>query len=407
VDERGALKKMLRAVVATVAALAVGLPSPASAVEGAQVGADDQLQVDKSDNVRLVAHFPYKNPDDDFFKGGTDIDFQGRWVYAMQQGEDGGIHFIDHSRRRPRKVSFFHCPGSQNDVAVVRRGLVAIGYHNSQCGEPGGGVRLVNVRNPRRPRLLGAVNDLPGGTHTLTVYPGKPIIYASPGGLANGGGTQQILDVSNPRNPKVAATFQPNAPGCHDFTFYVTREKQLGFCPGLTETTIWDVSDPLEPSVIGRIVNPFIFFHHSAAVTHDGNYLMIGDENFAAHECRGGPTGAIFAYDISNPSVPRPVGYFGINRGPAVWTTAAPGRAEWCTAHLYNFIPGTYVMVASWYNGGMNVIDWSDPSNPQEIEHYWSEEANYWSAYWYRGRIYANDRRRGLDVFEVRGLRRR
>jgi hypothetical protein len=86
---------------------------------------------------------------------------------------------------------------------------------------------------------------------------------------------------------------------------------------------------------------------------------------------------------------------------------AAPGRAEWCTAHLYNFIPGTYVMVASWYNGGMNVIDWSDPSNPQEIEHYWSEEANYWSAYWYRGRIYANDRRRGLDVFEVRGLRRR
>jgi hypothetical protein len=30
---------------------------------------------------------------------------------------------------------------------------------------------------------------------------------------------------------------------------------------------------------------------------------------------------------------------------------------------------------------------------------------NYWSAYWYRGQIFANDRVKGLDVFEVKGLR--
>ena len=80
----------------------------------------------------------------------------------MQQGPDGGIHIIDNSKAKPKKVGFFACPGEQNDIAVVKPGLVALGYHSTQCGGPGGGVRLVDVKNPKRPKLLGAVNDLPG-----------------------------------------------------------------------------------------------------------------------------------------------------------------------------------------------------------------------------------------------------
>ena len=30
---------------------------------------------------------------------------------------------------------------------------------------------------------------------------------------------------------------------------------------------------------------------------------------------------------------------------------------------------------------------------------------NYWSAYWYDGKIWANDRVKGLDVFTVKGLK--
>lgn len=363
--------------------------------------------VDKSDNVELLAKFAFPNKEGDYFAGGTDLDFQGKYVYAMQQGQNGGIHILDHSGKKPRKVGFFACPGGQNDVAVVKPGLIALGYHNSQCGEPGSGVRLVDVRNPRRPKLLGAVNDLPGGTHTLTVYPGKDIIYASPGGLANGGGVEQILDVSNPNKPEVAATFRPNPTGCHDLAFYVTKETQIAACAGLGETQIWDVSDPLAPRTIGHIVNPFTFFDHSVAFTDDGKYMVLGDENFAAHECSGGPTGAVHIYDVSTPQLPVQVGYYGIDRGPAVWTTVAPGRPNWCTAHLFNFIPGTYTLVSSWYASGMNVIDFSNPRNPTEIAHYMEDggTSNYWSAYWYDGRIYANDRVDGVDVFEVKGLK--
>ena len=373
--------------------------------------------IDKSDNVKVLGEFPYPGTNyppeasGDYFLGGTDIAFQGRFIYAMQQGPKGGVHVFVHPKNQgpPREVAFIPCPGEQNDVAVVKPGLIALGYHESTCaGKPGGGVRLINVENPKQPKYLGAVNDLPGGTHTLTVYPGKPIIYASPGGLPiNGGGTEQILDVSDPNNPKKVAEYQPSPNGCHDLTFFFKGDKKLAFCPGLTETQIWDVSNPLEPSTIAHIPQPGqMVFPHSVAVTFDGKYAVIGDENFEAHECEGGPTGAMWIYNIENPQAPVPLGYYAVPRGQS---SAAESRATWCTAHLFNFVPGTYVMVASWYAAGMNIIDFSDMENPQEIGHYMGTEddyTNYWSAYWYRGRIYANDRARGLDVLRTKGLKK-
>jgi hypothetical protein len=366
--------------------------------------------VDKSDNVKLVKHYPYKNEDLDFFSGGTDIDFKGKFIYAMQQGADGGIHILDRSESPPKKVGFFACPGGQNDVAVVKKGLLAIGYHESQCGTPGGGVRLINVENPRRPKILGAVNDLPGGTHTLTKYPGKPIIYASPGGLpTNGGAVEQILDVSNPMKPKVVATFKPNNSGCHDLLFFFIDKEKLAFCAGKEEMQIWDVSDPLAPVTIGRAAPP-TQFTHSVAVTHDGKYMVVGDEAIAGNDCMGGPDGALWIYNIEDRTLPVLQSYFGPPRGQAPAGSPDVDRNTWCSAHLFNFVPGTYTLVASWYSGGMNVIDLSDPAAPVEIAHYMgtgeaNEITNYWSAYWYKGLIYANDRVRGLDVFKVKGLK--
>ena len=50
------------------------------------------------------------------------------------------------------------------------------------------GVYLLDVRNPRRPRQLGGVNLPSGGlTHSITAYPGEPIVYSNPGGLPTNG----------------------------------------------------------------------------------------------------------------------------------------------------------------------------------------------------------------------------
>lgn len=392
---------------------AVALLAPLS-----QVAAEEH--VDKSDNVEHLYQFQY---DDvvDYFTTGTDLAFDGDFIYAPQQGNSQGkIHIFERNDDpEPDEDiyllhSAFPCRGGQNDVAVVESGLLAVAYHSvigQGCNGSGGGggVSLHDVSDPSNPQFLGRAHGLPGGTHTLTVHPTEPIIYASPGGIANGGGTEQILDVSDPTNPTVAGTWQPNAAGCHDFTFMFETGEPLGICVGLTESIVVDVADPFNPLPLGRVHNPLIFFPHSAAVTDDGRYLVIGDEAFLAHECEGGPTGAMFLYDLTVPQQPVPISYFamGRNDGGSVSTS----RESWCTAHLFEFIPGTHTLVSSWYTGGMNVIDFSDPLNPREVAYYQiadgsrTESSNYWSAYWHDGRIYANDRGRGVfDVFEVEGL---
>lgn len=369
-------------------------------------GARAPREAEASDNVKLVASFPYENKDKGFFDGGTDIAFEGKYVYAMQQGKNGGVHIFDASSDTPKKIGFFPCPGEQNDVAVVKSGLIALAYHSSTCGGPGAGIKLIDVKNPKSPKLLGSV-ETPGGTHTLTTYPGKPIIYASPGGLANGGGTEQIIDVSNPSKPKIAATFKPNGPvGCHEVEFFISKGKKIAGCAGGGEAQLWDVSDPLAPVTIAHMAVP-AQFPHSFAFTSDGKYVVIGDEAIAGNDCSGGPTGALWVYDVSIPQ-PALVGWWGPQRGQLPAGSSNYNRNTWCSAHLFNFIPGTYTLVSSWYSGGMSVIDFSNPTLPSELAYYMGtgdDVTNYWSAYWYDGRIWANDRVKGLDVFTVKGLK--
>lgn len=392
----------------------------------ARAGTADEVATDASDGVTLVSHFPFDGIDD-LFSGGTDLAFDGKYVYAAQFGDAGGVHIFNATGHNPQKVGFFDCPGTQNDVAVLGDGLIVLGFHEggqegTDCEEPGGGVRIIDVSDPANPVERGNVLDIPGGTHTIKVHPELPIIYASPGGMAtNGGGplsdggVQQIIDASDPDAPFVRSQFQPNPNGCHDVYLSVTdeRDRDLIACVGLGESQLWDITDdPFAPRTIARIHNPLIFFDHSAAISDDGDLLVIGDENFGAHECEGGPTGAMFAYDISVPELPVLQGYFGIDRHPGDdphISSSTIERETWCTAHQYDFIPGTRTMVASWYTGGMNVIDWSDPTSPQELAHYRLdgpafENSNYWSAYWHDGYVYANDRGRGMDILHVEGL---
>jgi len=72
-------------------------------------------------------------------------------------------------------------------------------------------------------------------------------------------------------------------------------------------------------------------------------------------------------------------------------------------------VPGRDIMVQSWYQGGITVMDFTDPENPFEIAYFDRGPvdpeglvvAGYWSAYWYNGRIYGAEIARGLDVLRL------
>lgn len=373
----------------------------------------------ESRNVKLVRSFPYAADEERpiMDRGGTDMAFQGRYLYAAEQGRrgaGGGVHIFDISGDRPRKVGFARCGGWQNDVAVVRPGLIAVGYHEGEfnCGNPQGGVTLIDVSDPKRPRQLGTTEgDVPsgdplrgGGIHTLTVYPGTSLIYASPGGRQSGyeTGIETILDVSNPNKPEVVAEFDSGI-GCHDVTFDIRAQRKLAFCNGPGETQVWDVSDPRAPEVIGHVLNPIHAFHHSSAVSADGKLLVIGTETMA-NDCTGGPSGGLFAYDISDPRMPVLVGSFGAQRGarPLYSYPTDPGFDSLCAPHLFGFIGSTRTLVSGNGSGGVNIVDFSDPASPAELGYHMSDDRDYWAAYPYGGRIYANSVQ-ALDVFEVEG----
>ena len=86
-------------------------------------------------------------------------------------------------------------------------------------------------------------------------------------------------------------------------------------------------------------------------------------------------------------------------------------RQENCVAHNGSLIPipGRTVMVQSWYQGGINVFDWSDPKKAYEIAYFDRGpmdstrlvSAGHWSAYWYNGYIYGSEISRGLDILEL------
>ena len=90
---------------------------------------------------------------------------------------------------------------------------------------------------------------------------------------------------------------------------------------------------------------------------------------------------------------------------------AAQGESENCVAHNGSLIPvpGRDIEVQGWYQGGVSVIDFTDPANPMEIAYFdrGPIDANTlvlggeWSAYWYNGYIYGSEIARGLDVFEL------
>jgi hypothetical protein len=359
-------------------------------VAGAGSSSAQEIEPLKSDNIKLVMN--------DSFGPGGDIAYDGRYVYALERGAKGGLHIYEPGSMK--KLAFFKC-AVYSDVKPLERGMIVLDVTGPCEGAPPG-VAILDTRDPKRIKVL---SSTPVGQHTFRNYPGERVVYMSMNGALGGPrrGAEPILDFSNPAKPKTYE-YVSNGLGCHDVWIHSSKGKKIAACAAGSETQMWDVSDPVAPVELSRVPTPQTFFNHSAAISDDGNLLVVGDEAHGATECVGGPTGDIWVYDISDPSLPIYKGWFSLNRGTPVSSFWVDPDNEWCSAHNYEFIPGTHTLVAGWYAGGMNVIDLEDPAAPKEIAYYMEDETSVWGAYWIEGRVWTSDDERGVDVFEVKGL---
>jgi hypothetical protein len=396
----------LRGAIAMAAMVAVGLfPSIGTA----------SPKIETSDNVKPVKQFLYE--------GGTelatmgDIVISGELNGSTDRGQDpekGGMHIFSIAGKTPKEVGFLHCPGTDNDVEFIRPGLAAMAFSSNMCvPQAGTGVMLVDISKPSKPRIVSALNT--ARAHTFKPFPGGKYVYMA-GGNLTGSATRGtvIVDVTNPMKPKLAARAD-NVMDCHDLSFSIEGERKLGFCSGAVgtgEVQIWDVSDPLAPEVIGRIVNPLIQYSHYAIANQDGTILAIDDEAFAAHDCNTGmsPTGRVWFYDISTPEAPvvqgsmaapargaNGTGGTGIGTYPG-WTTS------WCLSHGLDWHPKTNNLAVTWFTGGWSVLNADNPLTPTEVAWGRAEDSTTYSTLWAGDLLWTNDMLRGAEAFSVKGV---
>ncbi len=362
----------------------------------------------------------------------------------------------------PALVSSVVCPGGQGDVSIVGKLLVMSVEEprgRKDCGLQGvtgrvsaerfRGVRIFDISDLTNPRQVGQVQTC-RGSHTHSVVDANDsriVLYASGtsyvrdsaelAGCQQAGGDETALfsidvievPVANPAaarivdrprvfaaDGKIAGLWRGGDHGegtqdteitdqCHDITVFPAKKIAAGACSG--NGILLDIADPMKPRRIDDVSDKSFAYWHSATFNNDGTKVLFTDEwgGGAQPRCQAGDAktwGANAFYAVENGKLV----YRGHYKLPAPQTDK-----ENCVAHNGSIIPvpGRDIFVQAWYQGGISVIDFTDAANPREIAYFDRGPIDkdqlilggYWSAYWYKGRIYATEITRGIDVFKL------
>ena len=216
---------------------------------------------------------------------------------------------------------------------------------------------------------------------------------------------QSIVDlIVNP--PSQRNTPRPGPTQCHDITVYPAIGLAGGACGGYG--LLLDIRDPANPRRIAAVADSNFSFWHSATFNNDGTKILFTDEWGGGLQARCRPAdkpewGANAIFTLAG-SVMTFKGYYKL--------PVAQTANENCVAHNGTLIPipGRDIMAQGWYQGGISVFDWTDPSRPKEIAYFDRGPmdstkllgAGSWSAYWYNGYIISSEIARGLDILELK-----
>lgn len=435
------------------AAVATPSPAPGDAREGA-AAADPEAAAPEPRFAERGGPLSFAN---------TDMAFQGDLMVAGNYHGWNAYRLDDEGL--PQLVSSVVCPGGQGDVTIVGNILLmSVEARNGRvdCGLEGvsedvsaerfRGLRIFDISDIRNPRQVGQVQTCRGShTHSVVRADAERLIVYNSGtsGVRDGeelagcvgnvpGDARTALfsidvievplaDPSRSRivsRPRVFADETGNIAGlwmggdhgegtqntsqtnqCHDITVFPTLNLAAGACSG--NGILLDITDPFNPVRLDAVNDPGFAYWHSATFNNDGTMVLFTDEwgGGGRPRCQASDPvqwGADAFYEIVDRRL--------VRRG--TFKLPAPqSEYENCVAHNGSIIPvpGRNIFVQAWYQGGLSVIDFTDPNAPFEIAYFdrgpvHGEQlamGGYWSAYWYNGRIYATEIARGIDVFEL------
>ncbi|MFN8573742.1 MAG: hypothetical protein U0132_16925 [Gemmatimonadaceae bacterium] len=352
------------------------------------------------------------------------------------------------------------------------------------------GVRIFDVSNPKAPKLVKNVQTCKGShTHTLVPSPKDPrIIYlyvsgqqaarpetelagckngtdpadptnslfqldiirvpldhpeqaeVIPGariftGLDGRGKCERFCEPEDPRRAAAMAAAGRNRPAtdpnmptgprnCHDVTAYPAMNLLAASCS--THSIVVDISNPEKPFRIDALTDTNNFQgRHTAAFSNDGKKLIQTDEwgGGTSPMCQassmielGGNT--VITLDAKKKQSQH--AYFKL--------PSAQSAEENCVSHNGGIIPvpGRDLYVQGWYQGGVNIMDFTNADSATEIAYFDRGSINpprgadvpqppvdpsvrgggntiggSWGAYYWNGLIVSSELDRGLDILEL------
>ena len=192
---------------------------------------------------------------------------------------------------------------------------------------------------------------------------------------------------------------------CHDITIFAAAGLAAGACSG--NGILLDISNPVNPRRIDAVSDPNYAFWHSANFNNAGTTVLFTDE------WGGGGQPRCRATDPMNWGADA---IFKLSKGKLTLASyykmpASQTEFENCVAHNGSLvpIPGRDILVQAWYQGGVSMVDFTDPSHTFEIAYFdrgpidsaKRAMGGQWSTYWYNGYIYGSEIARGVDVFKL------
>jgi len=309
------------------------------------------------------------------------------------------------------------------------------------------GIQVFDIADLDNIELVASV-PLDCGSHTHTVVPDpagdRVLIYNSVSGVGlqvNPGKygnrcpgeefrRSDIVEVplSDPGSASVLGSFSlgempdgEHIHACHDIGVILGSVNRAA-CAGNPGASVFDISDIENPVFLYATTSPTVTNFHSAAFTWDGSILVLGWEPGGGTQPRCQVTGTPIGGGAVQTDEMKTLFFHDARTGELIGRHVLPrpqSQYENCTMHNYNIVPHPTrnLLVHGSYQSGTALVDFTDPANAYEVA--WMDpdpldppsptspggRTNFrggdWSSYWYNGRIYESDTRRGLFIWNV------
>ncbi len=327
------------------------------------------------------------------------------WAVTGTWGANGEAHFWNVTDpAAPERVATVTVDArTVNDVKVSPDGRLCV-LSREGASDRKNGVVLVDVSNPREPRVISEYNEgLTGGVHN--VFADGRHVYA-----LSGGRRFDILDVSDPISPQTVGGFELETPGhsIHDVWVVDGVAYSSNWSDGVQMIDVGGGNmggSPQAPVVMGSYTYPS-GWNHAAYPYEDPEtgrfYIIAGDEAFPyGLNITGRPTyprGWIHFIDFTDKANPVEV-----------------ARYQVPEAGTHNFWVQDDILYVAYYNGGVRAVDisgelmgdlyrqgreiaWYLPTDP---EGFVPNAPMVWGPQPHKGNLFLSDWNSGLWVLKL------